>query len=176
MSNESSEKPLLSPGSARAMDLANMRKQRLVLDWRVPALTGRIGRIHSKQGFSEVSVISSQFRFLCLSPSFDVGLWTGSILLITRHSSPFFDSRLGFHVFSLTPYSVILNPVFHSSLITVSRLWTLDFGLVLSYSSLIALQLESDRQPLEQWSEESLEGRRSLPPSPERAPPKIQSA
>ena len=64
ISNESSEKPLLSPGSARAMDLANMRKQRLVLDWRVPALTGRIGRIHSKQGFSEVSILITGY---CLS-------------------------------------------------------------------------------------------------------------
>ena len=44
----------------------------------------------------QVSVIRFQFSLLCL-------------LL-------FFDSRLGFHVFSLTPYSVILNPAF--SLIT----------------------------------------------------------
>ena len=62
ISFESSEKPLLSPDSARAMDFANMRKQRLVLDWRVPALTGRIRRIHSKQGFSEVSVIRKNSR------------------------------------------------------------------------------------------------------------------
>jgi len=62
ISFESSEKLLLSPDSARAMDFANMRKQRLVLDWRVPALTGRIRRIHSKQGFSEVSVIRKNSR------------------------------------------------------------------------------------------------------------------
>ncbi len=44
-----------------------MCKQRLVLDLRLPALTGNIGRIHSKQGFSEVSVISSPFPFTHLT-------------------------------------------------------------------------------------------------------------
>ncbi len=58
-SSESSEKPLLSPDCAGAMDFANMCKQRLVLNLRLPALTGKIGRIHSKQGSSEVSVFRS---------------------------------------------------------------------------------------------------------------------
>ena len=63
-SYETSEKPLLSPDCARAVDFANMCKQRLVLDLQLPALTGKIGIIHSKQGFSELSVISPQFLSL----------------------------------------------------------------------------------------------------------------
>jgi len=84
ISNETSEKPLLSPDSARAMDLANMRKQRLVMDCRLPALTGKIGRIHSKQGFSEVSVFGSQFAF-------PFNQSTNQLF-----NSPFLDSRLSF--------------------------------------------------------------------------------
>ncbi len=68
-----------------------MHKQKLVLDLLVPALTGEIGRIRSKQGFSELSALSSDF---CLFPHYasldtvfqpwtlDVGLWTASILPI----------------------------------------------------------------------------------------------
>ncbi len=60
MRNESSEKPLLSPDCVRAMDFANMCKQRLVLDLQLPALTGEIGGIHSKQGFSELSLLRTE--------------------------------------------------------------------------------------------------------------------
>jgi len=52
---ETSEKTLLSPDYARAMDFDNTRKQCLGLTLLLLALTGKIGRIHSKQGFSEVS-------------------------------------------------------------------------------------------------------------------------
>ena len=58
ISDENSEKTLLTPDCVRAMNFANMRKQRLVLELRLPALTGKIGRIHSKQVFSELSVFS----------------------------------------------------------------------------------------------------------------------
>ena len=122
MRNESSEKPLLSPDCVRAMDFANMCKQRLVLDLQLPVLTGKIGGIHSKQGFSEVSVISSQFAF----PN-------------QLFNSPFSGFRLWFHALPITRYL---------SLFSVFRRWTLDFGLALCYPSAITLhRFSTQRTP-----------------------------
>ena len=113
MRNESSEKPLLSPDCVRAMDFANMCKQRLVLDLQLPVLTGKIGGIHSKQGFSEVSVISSQFAF----PN-------------QLFNSPFSGSRLWFHALPITRYL---------SLFSVFRRWTLDWLYVTHQPSLFTV-------------------------------------
>jgi len=44
------------------MDFTNMRKQRLVVDLRLPVLTGKIDRIGSKQGFSELSGLTTVSR------------------------------------------------------------------------------------------------------------------
>lgn len=58
-----------------------MCKERLVLDLRLPALTGKIGIIHSKQGFSELSSLITHYT----SPFLDSSLFLDP-LPITRHS------------------------------------------------------------------------------------------
>ena len=64
-----------------------MCKQRLVLDLRLPALTGKIGIIHSKQGSSELSSLITHYT----SPFLDSSLFLDP-LPVTRYLSQVLDS------------------------------------------------------------------------------------